>query len=40
MEEPEIIEQNRIPGVSVFLNTVDYRTAHFHQAWEMLWINV
>lgn len=38
MEELEIVEQNRIPGVSVFLNCVDYRTAHFHSEWEILWI--
>lgn len=38
MEELEIIEQNRIPGIYAFLNCVDYRTAHFHSEWEILWI--
>ena len=38
MEELEIIRYTRIPGISLFLNTVDYRAAHFHSEWELLWV--
>lgn len=36
MREMEIIEHRQIPGLSVFLNTVDYRTAHVHPEWELV----
>lgn len=36
MREVEIIEHRQIPGLSLFLNTVDYRTAHIHPEWELL----
>lgn len=38
MNELEIIRHSRIPGMTVFLNTVDYRTPHFHPEWELVWI--
>lgn len=38
MEELEIIHRWRVPGIRLFLNTVEYRTAHFHSDWEMIWI--
>lgn len=38
MNELEIIRHKRISGMTVFLNTVDYRTPHFHTEWEMIWI--
>lgn len=38
MEELEIIQQWNVPGIRLFLNTVEYRTAHFHPDWEMLWM--
>lgn len=38
MEELEIIRRWNIPGIRLFLNTVEYRTAHFHSAWEILWV--
>lgn len=36
MNELEIIRHNRIPGLTVFFNTVDYRTPHFHPEWELM----
>lgn len=38
MEELEIIRRWNVPGIRLFLNTVEYRTAHFHSDWEMLWV--
>ena len=38
MDELEIISYHRIPGISLFLNTMDYRAAHFHSEWELLWL--
>ena len=38
MEELEIIRHRQIDGISIFFDTVDYRTPHFHQEWELIWI--
>ena len=38
MNELEIIRHRRIDGLSLFFDTVDYRTPHFHPEWEVLWI--
>ena len=38
MNELEIIRHSRISGMTVFLNTVDYRTPHFHPEWELIWL--
>ena len=38
MNELEIIRHGRIPGMTVFFNTVDYRTPHFHPEWELIWM--
>ena len=38
MNELEIIRHGRIPGMTVFFNTVDYRTPHFHPEWELIWL--
>ena len=38
MNELEIIRHSRIPGMTVFFNTVDYRTPHFHPEWELIWL--
>lgn len=38
MNELEIINHNKISGLTVFFNTVDYRTPHFHQDWELIWV--
>lgn len=38
MNELEIISHSRIPGMTVFFNTVDYRTPHFHSEWELVWL--
>ena len=38
MNELEIIRHSRIPGMTVFFNTVDYRTPHFHTEWELIWL--
>lgn len=37
MNELEIIQHPQIEGLSLFFDTVDYRTAHFHPEWELLW---
>lgn len=38
MEELEIVPQNQIEGMRVFINKVEYRSAHFHPEWELLWV--
>lgn len=38
MEELEIIQHKHVSGLTIFLNTVEYRTAHFHPEWELLWV--
>ena len=38
MREIEIIQYRQIEGLTVFLNTVDYRTPHVHPEWELLWV--
>lgn len=38
MSELEIIRHGQVHGVSVFFNTVEYRTPHFHPEWELVWI--
>lgn len=37
MEELEIIRHQQIEGLSLFLDTVDFRTSHFHPEWELFW---
>ena len=38
MSELEIIQHQKIQGISVFFDTVEYRTPHFHPEWELIWI--
>lgn len=38
MNEVEIIQHPQISGLSLFFDTVDYRTPHVHQEWELIWI--
>lgn len=38
MNEFEIIRYTQIEGVSIFFNTVDYRSAHIHPEWELIWV--
>ena len=38
MSELEIIQHRKINGISVFFDTVEYRTPHFHPEWELIWI--
>lgn len=38
MNELEIIQHSRVPGLTIFFNTVDYRTPHFHPEWELIWL--
>ncbi len=38
MNELEIIQHQQIEGLSLFLNTVDYRTPHLHAEWELIWV--
>lgn len=36
MEELEIVRYARMEGLRMFFNKIDYRTAHFHEEWEIL----
>lgn len=38
MNELEIIQYRQIEGLSVFFDTVDYRTSHVHPEWELIWL--
>lgn len=38
MNELEIIRHRRIDGLTLFFDTVDYRTPHFHPEWEIIWL--
>lgn len=38
MNEYEIVQHRQMEGISLFLDTVDYRTPHVHPEWELLWI--
>ena len=38
MYEYEIIRHTQAGGLTVFFDTVDYRTAHIHPEWELLWV--
>jgi AraC-like DNA-binding protein len=38
MSELEIIRHPRVGGISMFFNTMEYRTPHFHPEWELIWI--
>lgn len=38
MNELEIIQHRQIKGLSLFFNTVDYRTPHIHPEWELIWV--
>lgn len=38
MNEFENIRHPQIDGISLFFDTLDYRTPHFHPEWELLWI--
>ena len=38
MNELEIIHHRQIDGLSVFFDTVDYRTSHVHSEWELVWV--
>ncbi len=38
MDELEIVQYKQVNGVNVFLNTLIYRSPHFHQDWEIMWL--
>lgn len=38
MNELEIVHYQQMEGLSVFFDTVEYRTAHVHSEWELLWL--
>lgn len=38
MKELEIVRHRQIDGLSIFFDTVEYRTPHFHSEWELIWI--
>ena len=37
-KEYEIIRHEQLEWLSLFFDTVDYRTPHFHSEWELIWI--
>lgn len=38
MDELEIVQFHQMRGLNVFINTVCYRSSHFHHEWELLWV--
>ena len=38
MKQLEIVQHRQIDGLSLFFDTVEYRTAHFHPEWELIWV--
>ena len=38
MDEFEVIYHRQVEGLSIFFNTVDYRTLHIHPEWELIWV--
>ncbi len=38
MSEIEIVHYSHIHGLSLFFNTVEYRTPHIHPEWELIWL--
>lgn len=38
MEELEIVPHRQSDSVRIFINRVEYRSAHFHPEWELLWV--
>lgn len=38
MSEVEIINHIRIPGLTIFVNSVDHRTPHMHSERELIWV--
>lgn len=38
MDELEIVQYHQLEGLNVFVNTVSYRSPHFHEEWELLWV--
>ena len=38
MDELEIVQYQQLQGLNVFVNTVTYRSPHFHHEWELLWV--
>ena len=38
MNETEIIQHPQIDGLRIFFDTVDYRTPHVHEEFELIWL--
>lgn len=38
MNELEIVQHRQIEGLTVFFDTVNYRTPHVHSEWELIWL--
>ena len=38
MDELEIVQFHQLHGLNIFVNTVTYRSPHFHHEWELLWV--
>ncbi|MDE6881439.1 MAG: AraC family transcriptional regulator [Oscillospiraceae bacterium] len=38
MREVELVQHPQIPGLNLFLDTMDYRTPHLHKELELVWV--
>lgn len=38
MDELEIIQHGRMDGLTLFVDTLEYRTPHVHPEWELIWV--
>lgn len=38
MEEFEIVPQDPVEGIRMIVDRVEYRSAHFHPEWELIWV--
>lgn len=38
MDQFEIVPHRQSDGVRIFINKVEYRSAHFHPEWELIWV--
>ncbi len=38
MEELEIVPQDPVEGIRMIVDRVEYRSAHFHPEWELIWV--
>ncbi len=38
MKEYEIVQHPQMDGITLFVDTLSYRTPHFHPEWELVWV--